>query len=404
MSIAETNIAKTCIYSKTDFKKTELVSQFQSEASLRCMYDLNFGCFPNSSKRLNGEPSFQLHQDDIQTAQISDEDDLPQLKKRVHKTRMIYDEIDRNLNSCFLILGKKLTPYGNKSILDIVSDSLTKEESPDRKKLIKRKRRSPEELSDKKPMLCYYEGCEKSYTTKCSLYLHIKRHHIENNSLDKDSDNFAKRRIKKGIDINKVFSGNHSKNFFLYNDDINPKKVSQKTKNQTLYFENMKQELSNNDNIYGNMNSYNGSDDYKEFDLHTISTHDSELVKKESINFSCDEEENMMESDLLKFDWMLENNSSSSMANKLMIDALEIEDDRNIRFTDIDWSARGITDDEDDENSSIQQNQQKYNNLKQTTDFSYEIFNKSHFSSNYADNNYFKSEEILSDDWRQDFF
>ena len=71
----------------------------------------------------------------------------------------------------------------------------------------KRFRRKPEDLEGEKNHNCPYAECEKSYTSRCSLYLHIKRNHQESECL-KPGEVAPIRinsKVKKGVNIYKVF-------------------------------------------------------------------------------------------------------------------------------------------------------------------------------------------------------
>jgi len=71
----------------------------------------------------------------------------------------------------------------------------------------RRIRRRPDQLQGEKKHTCPYLSCEKSYTSKCSLYLHIKRNHREFEIL-KEGEVAPIRinsKVKKGVDIYKVF-------------------------------------------------------------------------------------------------------------------------------------------------------------------------------------------------------
>jgi hypothetical protein len=71
----------------------------------------------------------------------------------------------------------------------------------------KRFRRKPEDLESEKTHACPYSDCEKSYTSRCSLYLHIKRNHTETECV-KPGETTPVRinsKVKKGVNIYKVF-------------------------------------------------------------------------------------------------------------------------------------------------------------------------------------------------------
>jgi len=70
---------------------------------------------------------------------------------------------------------------------------------------IRRKRRSDEELN--RDECCPFVGCDKVYSSKSSLKLHMKRNHT---NLDLIKEDFDKplpiiSQFKKGVDINRVF-------------------------------------------------------------------------------------------------------------------------------------------------------------------------------------------------------
>lgn len=79
----------------------------------------------------------------------------------------------------------------------------------------KRFRRKPEDLENEKNHVCPYADCEKAYTSRCSLYLHIKRNHQEDELL-KDGEIAPVRinsKVKKGVNIYKVFKPAQAKKF-----------------------------------------------------------------------------------------------------------------------------------------------------------------------------------------------
>jgi hypothetical protein len=81
--------------------------------------------------------------------------------------------------------------------------------------LRKRVRRRPEELLGEKNHMCPYYGCEKTYTSKCSLYLHIKRNHGEEEEV-KEGEVAPVRtnsKVKKGVNIYKVFKKSQAEKY-----------------------------------------------------------------------------------------------------------------------------------------------------------------------------------------------
>ena len=85
----------------------------------------------------------------------------------------------------------------------------------------KRLRRRPEELATEKTHSCPYMDCQKSYTSKCSLFLHIKRNHQGSEGLKEGSELPVSQnnRVKNTLNVWKVIknSGAHLK---LDNDGL----------------------------------------------------------------------------------------------------------------------------------------------------------------------------------------
>merc|ERR1712151_453487 len=113
-------------------------------------------------------------------------------------------DIEKNIAYCLSHLGNEVLQ---------VDSPLCKKRSERRAPVydengnLRRVRRRPDELKDEKTHTCPYLGCEKTYTSKCSLYLHIKRNHKENEAL-KEGEVAPVRinsKVKKGVDIYKVF-------------------------------------------------------------------------------------------------------------------------------------------------------------------------------------------------------
>lgn len=113
-------------------------------------------------------------------------------------------DIEYNISTCISHLGNQ--------VFEVESPILAKRASSrgpvyDEHGNKKRIRRRPDQLEGEKNHTCPYLGCEKSYTSKCSLYLHIKRTHRENEIL-KEGETAPIRinsKVKKGVDIYKVF-------------------------------------------------------------------------------------------------------------------------------------------------------------------------------------------------------
>lgn len=130
------------------------------------------------------------------------------MKFPVYSDVNIYDQLKRDE---FAVLSKNLEYYKDQllvtNILDdrhetlteCLEDKIFKQHRHDIK--TKRIRRSDIECKDEKTNFCYVKNCDKMYTTKKALNLHIKKHH-EQNELHKDASEMlllAKRNPKTFI-------------------------------------------------------------------------------------------------------------------------------------------------------------------------------------------------------------
>ena len=125
-------------------------------------------------------------------------------KQAEQKASQICDEIEYNFSSCIATLGEKVWEVASPVLLQSRSKAEFVIDSNGKRKRV---RRRPEELKSEKKHLCPYAECDKCYTSKCSLYLHIKRHHHEEEIL-KDGEIAPIRinsKVKKGVNIYKVF-------------------------------------------------------------------------------------------------------------------------------------------------------------------------------------------------------
>jgi len=119
-------------------------------------------------------------------------------------TDKICVDIEKNFSYCLSHLGNQ--------VLEVESPNLRRRSERrvpvyDSNGNLKRIRRRPDELKNEKTHLCPYLKCDKTYTSKCSLYLHIKRNHKDGEEL-KEGEVAPVRinsKVKKGVDIYKVF-------------------------------------------------------------------------------------------------------------------------------------------------------------------------------------------------------
>jgi len=120
-------------------------------------------------------------------------------------------EIEYNFSTAIAALGE--------SVWDVESPTWNKSKETqfvvDEHGCKKRLRRRPEELQGEKTHVCPYADCHKSYTSRCSLHLHIKRNHQECESL-KDREVAPVRinsKVKKGVNVYKVFKPAQAQKF-----------------------------------------------------------------------------------------------------------------------------------------------------------------------------------------------
>jgi hypothetical protein len=86
----------------------------------------------------------------------------------------------------------------------------------------RRLRRKPEELTAEKTHNCPYMDCQKSYTSKCSLFLHIKRNHHTFENLKEGSELPVSQnnRVKNTINMWKVLKRSEDCDLKLDNDGL----------------------------------------------------------------------------------------------------------------------------------------------------------------------------------------
>jgi len=128
----------------------------------------------------------------------------PVQSRAEQKTAQLCADIEYNFSTAINALGECVwdveSPVFTKKCKD--ADYVT-----DANGRRKRFRRKPEDLEGEKTHVCPYAECEKSYTSRCSLYLHIKRNHQESECL-KPGEIAPVRinsKVKKGVNIYKVF-------------------------------------------------------------------------------------------------------------------------------------------------------------------------------------------------------
>jgi hypothetical protein len=157
--------------------------------------------FPQGSTEISSNLSSPSH-NDIDFGSSSP--DLQETPTKESSASQICKEIEQSMNKAIKAIGNDLwqsdikTTKGRSRIATFIIDC-----NGDKRRL----RRKPEDLTNEKTHQCPSFSCQKTYTSKCSLYLHMKRHHPELELVKEGSEVPAafKSRVKKGVDLFKVF-------------------------------------------------------------------------------------------------------------------------------------------------------------------------------------------------------
>merc|ERR1711988_1687380 len=136
-------------------------------------------------------------------------------------------DIEKNLSNALCQLDGQVLDSAS-PLLPIKKRLPVYDENGNRRRI----RRKPEELVGEKNHVCPYAGCEKTYTSKCSLYLHIKRNHAEDEDV-KDGETAPVRtnsKVKKGVNIYKVFKQSQAEKYECRVGQESTKNFSEKEK------------------------------------------------------------------------------------------------------------------------------------------------------------------------------
>jgi hypothetical protein len=156
--------------------------------------------FPQLSTDISGNESSHGNED----LDLSSSPDLLETPKKECSTSQICQAIENSMTKAIKAIGSDLWHSETKNSKN---RSRVAKFIIDRNGDKRRLRRTPEELISEKNHHCPYFSCDKTYTSKCSLYLHMKRHHTNYELVKEGSEvpDTLNPRVKKGVDLSKVF-------------------------------------------------------------------------------------------------------------------------------------------------------------------------------------------------------
>jgi hypothetical protein len=156
--------------------------------------------FPQLSTDISGNESSQGNED----LDFSSSPDLLRTPMKESSASQICQAIENSMTKAIKAIGSDLW---HSEIKSTKGKSRVATFIIDRNGEKRRLRRRPEELTSEKTHHCPYYSCDKTYTSKCSLYLHMKRHHANWELVKEGSEvpDTLNPRVKKGVDLFKVF-------------------------------------------------------------------------------------------------------------------------------------------------------------------------------------------------------
>merc|ERR1712183_748052 len=167
------------------------------EDSIKTVYQLSDYSNDNS----NAVNKVIVGESDVTTIKKANKNVNETFRQYVKASELCLD-IEKNLSNALCQLDGQVLDSASPVVL-IKKRLQVYDENGNRRRI----RRKPEELVGEKNHVCPYHNCEKTYTSKCSLYLHIKRNHAEDEDV-KDGETAPVRtnsKVKKGVNIYKVF-------------------------------------------------------------------------------------------------------------------------------------------------------------------------------------------------------
>jgi len=209
--------------------KDKTVKEFSLiEDSIKTVFNISDCSNDNSfavSKVIVGES-------DVTTIKKANKNVSESFRKYVQASELCLD-IEKNLSNALCQLDGQVLDCAS-PIVVLKKRVPVFDENGNRRRI----RRKPEELVGEKNHVCPYSGCEKTYTSKCSLYLHIKRNHGEDEDV-KDGETAPVRtnsKVKKGVNIYKVFKQSQAEKYECRVSQESTKNYSDKEKSSISDF------------------------------------------------------------------------------------------------------------------------------------------------------------------------
>lgn len=203
--------------------KDKTVKEFSViEESIKSVFCLS-GCSHDHSHAVN---KVVVGESDVTTIKKANKNVSESFCKYVQASELCLD-IEKNLSNALCQLDGQVLDSAS-PLLPIKKRLPVYDENGNRRRI----RRKPEELVGEKNHVCPYAGCEKTYTSKCSLYLHIKRNHAEDEDV-KDGETAPVRtnsKVKKGVNIYKVFKHSQAEKYECRVSQESTKNFSEKEK------------------------------------------------------------------------------------------------------------------------------------------------------------------------------
>jgi len=203
--------------------KDKTVKEFSLiEDSIKTVFNMS-DCSNDNSFAVN---KVIVGESDVTTIKKANKNVNETFRKYVQASELCLD-IEKNLSNALCQLDGQVLDSAS-PIVVIKKRVPIYDENGNRRRI----RRKPEELVGEKNHVCPYSGCEKTYTSKCSLYLHIKRNHAEDEDV-KDGETAPVRtnsKVKKGVNIYKVFKQSQAEKYECRVSQESTKNYSDKEK------------------------------------------------------------------------------------------------------------------------------------------------------------------------------
>jgi len=209
--------------------KDKTVKEFSLiEDSIKAVFSIS----DNSNDCAHAVNKVIVGESDVTTIKKANKNVSESFRKYVQASELCLD-IEKNLSNALCQLDGQVLDSAS-PIVVIKKRVPIYDENGNRRRI----RRKPEELVGEKNHVCPYSGCEKTYTSKCSLYLHIKRNHAEDEDV-KDGETAPVRtnsKVKKGVNIYKVFKQSQAEKYECRVSQESTKNYSDKEKSSISDF------------------------------------------------------------------------------------------------------------------------------------------------------------------------